>query len=47
MCHLGLYGFDVRGPAAFPRLQMHYWTNVLRILKKTVGAEVIVTGVPG
>ena len=44
---IGLYGFDVRGPSSFPVLQMHYWSNVLRVLKKTVGAEVIVTGVPG
>ena len=43
----GLYGFDVRGPATFPMLQMHYWSNVLRVLRKTIGAEVIVTGVPG
>ncbi|TDL19750.1 alpha/beta-hydrolase [Rickenella mellea] len=43
----GLYGFDVRGPSSFPKLQLHYWSNVLRILKKRIGAEVIVTGVPG
>ncbi|KLO15953.1 alpha/beta-hydrolase [Schizopora paradoxa] len=46
LCH-GLYGFDVRGPSAFPFLQMHYWSNVMRILKKKIGAEVLVTGVPG
>jgi len=46
LCH-GLYGFDVRGPSAFPFLQMHYWSNVMRILKKKIGADVIVTGVPG
>ncbi|OJA14186.1 hypothetical protein AZE42_06508 [Rhizopogon vesiculosus] len=46
LCH-GLYGFDVRGPAAFPSLRMHYWSNVLNILKKKVGADVIVTSVPG
>ncbi|KAG1822670.1 Alpha/Beta hydrolase protein [Suillus subaureus] len=46
LCH-GLYGFDVRGPAAFPSLRMHYWANVLNILKKKVGADVIVTAVPG
>ncbi|EPQ54812.1 alpha/beta-hydrolase [Gloeophyllum trabeum ATCC 11539] len=45
LCH-GLYGFDVRGPSSFPSLQMHYWSNVLQILKKKVGAEVIVTSVP-
>ncbi|KZS93786.1 alpha/beta-hydrolase [Sistotremastrum niveocremeum HHB9708] len=43
----GLYGFDVRGPSAFPRLQMHYWSNVLGVLRGRVGAEVIVAGVPG
>lgn len=26
--------------------RMHYWSNVLSVLKK-VGAEVVVTGVPG
>lgn len=46
-CLLGLYGFDVRGPSSFPKLQMHYWNNVLQILRKRVGAEVIVTAVPG
>ncbi|TFK48770.1 alpha/beta-hydrolase [Heliocybe sulcata] len=45
LCH-GLYGFDVRGPSSFPSLQMHYWSNVLQILKNKVGAEVIVTSVP-
>ncbi|KAH7926487.1 alpha/beta-hydrolase [Leucogyrophana mollusca] len=43
----GLYGFDVRGPSAFPSLRLHYWSNVLSILKKKVGADVIVTTVPG
>ncbi|KIK99831.1 hypothetical protein PAXRUDRAFT_423053 [Paxillus rubicundulus Ve08.2h10] len=46
LCH-GLYGFDVRGPAAFPSLRMHYWANVLSILQKKLGADVIVTTVPG
>ncbi|KAH9950676.1 alpha/beta-hydrolase [Amylocystis lapponica] len=45
LCH-GLYGFDVRGPSAFPLLQTHYWSNVLNILRQKVGAEVIVTSVP-
>ncbi|KAH0832129.1 alpha beta-hydrolase [Lanmaoa asiatica] len=45
LCH-GLYGFDVRGPAAFPSLRLHYWSSVLSILKHKLGAEVIVTGVP-
>ncbi|EGN98188.1 hypothetical protein SERLA73DRAFT_183099 [Serpula lacrymans var. lacrymans S7.3] len=46
LCH-GLYGFDVLGPSAFPGLRLHYWSNVLSILKKKVGADVIVTSVPG
>ncbi|KIO02794.1 hypothetical protein M404DRAFT_27689 [Pisolithus tinctorius Marx 270] len=46
LCH-GLYGFDARGPSAFPSLRYHYWSNVLAILKKKIGAEVIVTAVPG
>jgi hypothetical protein len=37
---VGLYGFDVRGPATFPKMQVHYWKNVLEILRNTVGAEV-------
>ncbi|RPD74028.1 alpha/beta-hydrolase [Lentinus tigrinus ALCF2SS1-7] len=45
LCH-GLYGFDVRGPSSFPILQQHYWSNVLNVLRKKVGAEVLVTGVP-
>ncbi|KAF9781728.1 alpha beta-hydrolase [Thelephora terrestris] len=45
LCH-GLYGFDVRGPASFPPLQQHYWHNILNILRRKVGAEVIVTAVP-
>ena len=44
---IGLYGFDSRGPTSFPSLRMHYWSNVLRILRGKVGAEVIVTSVPG
>ena len=44
---LGLYGFDSRGPTSFPSMRMHYWSNVLRILRGKVGAEVIVTSVPG
>lgn len=44
LCH-GLYGFDVRGP--FLGLEIHYWASVLDVLRKRVGAEVIVRGVPG
>jgi hypothetical protein len=43
---VGLYGLDVRGPAAFPEMQVHYWKNVLEFLRNTVGAEVFVTSVP-
>ncbi|KAG6919636.1 hypothetical protein DXG01_003500 [Tephrocybe rancida] len=43
----GLYGFDSRGPLKFPSMRMHYWSNVLNVLRDTVGAEVIVTSVPG
>lgn len=43
----GLYGFDSRGPLNFPSMRMHYWSNVLNILRDTVRAEVIVTSVPG
>ncbi|KAJ3515787.1 hypothetical protein NLJ89_g1542 [Agrocybe chaxingu] len=46
LCH-GLYGFDSRGPSSFPSMRMHYWSNVLRVLRGKVGAEVIVTSVPG
>ncbi|PFH54027.1 hypothetical protein AMATHDRAFT_170612 [Amanita thiersii Skay4041] len=44
---LWLYGFDSRGPSTFPSLRMHYWANVLKILRGKLGAEVIVTAVPG
>ncbi|KAJ7177960.1 Alpha/Beta hydrolase protein [Mycena filopes] len=43
----GLYGFDSRGPSSFPSMRMHYWSNVLNILRDKVGAEVIITSVPG
>ncbi|KAF5314946.1 hypothetical protein D9619_007396 [Psilocybe cf. subviscida] len=46
LCH-GLYGFDSRGPSSFPSMRMHYWSNVLNILRGKVGADVIVTSVPG
>ena len=35
------------GPSVLPKLRLHYWGDVLTILRKTVGAEVIVTAVPG
>ncbi|KAJ1022517.1 hypothetical protein NDA16_003506 [Ustilago loliicola] len=43
LCH-GLYGFDVRGP--FLGLEIHYWAKTLDILRKKIGAEVFVHGVP-
>ncbi|KAJ7701767.1 Alpha/Beta hydrolase protein [Mycena rosella] len=43
----GLYGFDSRGPSSFPSMRMHYWSNVLNTLRDKVGAEVIITSVPG
>ncbi|KAF7341981.1 Ubiquitin-related modifier 1 [Mycena venus] len=43
----GLYGFDTRGPSTFPSMRMHYWSNVLNILRNKVRAEVIITSVPG
>jgi hypothetical protein len=36
---VGLYGLDVRGPAAFPKTRVHYWENVLEFLRNAVGAE--------
>lgn len=44
LCH-GLYGFDVRGP--FFGLEIHYWAKVMDILRKKIGVEVILKGVPG
>ncbi|KAK7049413.1 hypothetical protein VNI00_006014 [Paramarasmius palmivorus] len=46
LCH-GLYGFDTRGPSTFPSMRMHYWSNVLNILRGKLDAEVIITSVPG
>jgi hypothetical protein len=40
----GLYGFDVRGPGFF---RLHYWGDLLKILRGQIGAEVFVTAVPG
>lgn len=42
----GLYGFDVRGFDALPSLRIHYWSEVLRVLRKEIGADVVVTRVP-
>ncbi|WFD01308.1 triacylglycerol lipase [Malassezia yamatoensis] len=43
LCH-GLYGFDVRGP--FFGLEYQYWSAALDVLRKKIGAEVLVHGVP-
>ena len=43
LCH-GLYGFDVRGP--FLGLEIHYWAKTLDILRKKMGVDVLVHGVP-
>jgi len=43
---LGLYGFDVRGFDALPGLRIHYWSEVLRVLRREIGADVVVTRVP-
>jgi triacylglycerol lipase len=42
----GLYGFDVKGFDVLPSLQIHYWSEVLRILRREIGADVLVTRVP-
>lgn len=42
----GLYGFDVRGFDALPGLRIHYWSEVLRVLRREIGADVVVTRVP-
>ncbi|TKA56978.1 hypothetical protein B0A53_01380 [Rhodotorula sp. CCFEE 5036] len=39
-----LYGFDVRGPGFF---RLHYWGDLLKVLRGKIGAEVFVTAVPG
>ncbi|TIA92326.1 hypothetical protein E3P99_00622 [Wallemia hederae] len=46
LCH-GLYGFDVWTPPGIPKLQLHYWADLMDILRNKIGAEVVVTGVPG
>lgn len=43
----GLFGFDTFGLPYLPRFQYAYWHDVLKILKDVIGAEVIVTNVPG
>ncbi|KAI9311988.1 hypothetical protein BX666DRAFT_1867025 [Dichotomocladium elegans] len=39
LCH-GLYGFDRRGPASFPKLQIRYWGGIEEALAK-LGAKVV------
>ncbi|WVR08157.1 hypothetical protein IAU60_005203 [Kwoniella sp. DSM 27419] len=47
LCH-GLYGFSTATPIPlFPSLKLHYWANVLDVLRNKVGADVIVVGVKG
>ncbi|KAI9296068.1 alpha/beta-hydrolase, partial [Neoconidiobolus thromboides FSU 785] len=43
LCH-GLYGYDVKGPKNYPRLQTHYWPGIKESLEK-MGNEVIITKV--
>lgn len=40
----GLFGFDVLGPGF---IQLHYWGDLLNVLRGKIGAEVFATGVPG
>ena len=46
LCH-GLYGFDSWGLEILPSLRIHYWADVLTVLKGVVGIDPIITGVPG
>lgn len=46
LCH-GLYGFDSWGLDILPALRIHYWADVLTVLKGVVGIDPIITGVPG
>ncbi|WWC65926.1 uncharacterized protein I303_108548 [Kwoniella dejecticola CBS 10117] len=47
LCH-GLYGFSTATPIPlFPSLKLHYWANVLEVLRNKVGADVVVVGVKG
>ncbi|KAG8831735.1 hypothetical protein FRC18_006089 [Serendipita sp. 400] len=42
----GLYGYDVRGIPVWPKVQVHYWNELLQILRQKIGAKVIVTRAP-
>jgi triacylglycerol esterase/lipase EstA (alpha/beta hydrolase family) len=44
LCH-GLFGFDKIGPASMPRLQMHYWGGIAKLLQEHAG-EIHVARVP-
>ncbi|WWC92912.1 uncharacterized protein L201_007874 [Kwoniella dendrophila CBS 6074] len=47
LCH-GLYGFSTATPIPlFPSLKLHYWANVLDIIRDQIGANVVVVGVKG
>ncbi|WRT69588.1 uncharacterized protein IL334_006577 [Kwoniella shivajii] len=47
LCH-GLYGFSTATPIPlFPSLKLHYWANVLDVLRNRIGANVVVVGVKG
>ncbi|WVN86875.1 uncharacterized protein L203_102049 [Cryptococcus depauperatus CBS 7841] len=47
LCH-GLYGFSTATPIPlFPSLKLHYWANVLEVLRDKIGAKVVVVGVKG
>ena len=46
LCH-GLYGFDSWGLEILPSLRIHYWADVLTVMKGVVGIDPIITGVPG
>ncbi|WVF68546.1 hypothetical protein IAT40_003314 [Kwoniella sp. CBS 6097] len=47
LCH-GLYGFSTATPIPlFPSLKLHYWANVLDVLRNKIGANVVVVGVKG
>ncbi|KAL7424974.1 hypothetical protein Q5752_000661 [Cryptotrichosporon argae] len=47
LCH-GLYGFSTATPIPlFPSLKLHYWANVLEVLRDRMGVKVVVVGVNG
>ncbi|KAJ3343585.1 hypothetical protein HDU93_007466 [Gonapodya sp. JEL0774] len=44
LCH-GLFGFDTRGPASIPALQVHYWNEIIVSLRR-LGVAVHAARVP-